>query len=361
MPNRTLTSAGQHDDRMTLSLPRRPLALAALAVAVAGLVFVAFSRGARAASSDPGIVDINTTLGYQGGQAAGTGIVLTSNGRILTNNHVIRGATKISVTDIANGKTYPAKVVGYSVTNDVAVLQLTGASGLKTATLANSSSVKVGAAVTAIGNAGGTGGTPSAASGSITGLGRTITASDDEGDSEQLTGLIETNAQLEPGDSGGALVDGSGNVIGMLTAASSGFQFDFQSSSSDGYAITINHATSIAKQIVAGQGSSTIHIGATPLLGVTIRQYGSNPFFGDGSSATGAVIDSVLQGSPAERAGLNFGDTITSVDGHSVTSPTALTTLLLARSPGKSVTLAWVDETGTGHHASVKLAAGPPQ
>jgi S1-C subfamily serine protease len=346
---------------MNSSFPRRHLALAALAVAIAAVLFTArVSQAARDSSLDPGIVDINTTLGYQGGQAAGTGIVLTSSGEILTNNHVIRGATKIRVTDIANGRTYAAKVVGYSVANDVAVLQLTGASGLKTATLGNSARVQVGDAVTAVGNAGGTGGTPTVATGSVTGLGRTITASDGEGDAEQLTGLIETDAQLEPGDSGGALVDDSGNVVGMLTAASSGFQFDFQSSTTDGYAISINHAASLAKQIVAGHATATIHIGATPLLGVSVQQSGFDPFNGD-AGTTGAVIASVLQGSPADKVGLSFGDVITAVDGHSVSSSRTLTTLLIARSPGKSVTLAWVDQTGASHHASVKLAVGPPQ
>jgi S1-C subfamily serine protease len=347
---------------MNPSLPR-PLAFAALAAgAVTVLVFAGLCQAARVATVDPGIVDINTVLGYQGGAAAGTGIVLTSNGRVLTNNHVIRGATKIRVTDIANGHTYSAKVVGYSVTNDVAVLQLLGASGLKTATLGNSTSVRVGNAVSAIGNAGGTGGTPTVSTGSVTGLGRSITASDGEGDTEQLTGLIETDAQLQPGDSGGALVDSSGNVVGMLTAASSGFQFDSQSSTTDGYAISANHAQTLVKQIVAGKAGTTIHIGATPMLGVTVRQPGFDPYFGDGgTTGTGAVIASVLQGSPAEKAGLSFGDTITAVDGHTVSSPRTLTMLLLARSPGKSVTLAWVDQTGNGHHASVTLAVGPPQ
>ena len=114
------------------------------------------------------LVDINTNLSYESEQAAGTGIVLTSNGEILTNNHVIDGATSISVTDIGNGQTYKANVVGYDRTGDVAVIQLVGASGLQTAKIA-SALPAVGEGVVGVGNAGGTGGTPSAAGGSVTG------------------------------------------------------------------------------------------------------------------------------------------------------------------------------------------------
>ncbi len=157
---------------------------------------------AIASKVDPGLVDINTTLGYQQEQAAGTGIVLSSNGVILTNNHVINGATTISVTDIGNKKTYKASVVGYDRTKDIAVLQLQNASGLQTATLGNSSNVSVGQDVVGVGNAGGTGGTPSAAGGTVTALNQSITASDQgDGTSEQLSGLIETNANIQPGDS----------------------------------------------------------------------------------------------------------------------------------------------------------------
>jgi len=178
-----------------------------------------------AAKVDPGLVDIDTTLGYSQEEAAGTGIVLTSNGEILTNNHVIDGATTISVTDVGNGKTYSASVVGYDKTKDVAVLQLHGASGLQTATI-DTSTASVGETVVGVGNAGGTGGTPSAAGGTVTALNQSITASDEgDGTSEQLTGLIETNANIQAGDSGGSLVNSAGQVIGMDTAASSGTSF----------------------------------------------------------------------------------------------------------------------------------------
>ena len=252
---------------------------------------------AIAAKVDPGLVDINTTLGYSQEQAAGTGIVLSSNGVVLTNNHVIDGATTISVTDVGNQKTYTASVVGYDRTGDVAVLQLHNASGLTTANLGNSSNASVGQDVVGIGNAGGTGGTPSAAGGTVTALNQSITASDEgDGTSEQLSGLIETNANIQPGDSGGALVNTSGQVLGMDTAASAGFSFQSndQSSGTQGYAIPINTALNIARAIEAGSSSTTVHIGETAFLGVEISPSGN-------SSAAAVAVRRRLRGQLREH------------------------------------------------------------
>ena len=240
---------------------------------------------------DPALVDVVSTEVDQGAVAAGTGIVLTSDGTVLTNNHVIRGATSIKVTDVGNGRTYTAKVVGYDASQDVAVIQLQNASGLTTANLGDSSSVQTGDSVTALGNAGGKGGTPSVATGTVTALNQGITASDEGSgsNSEQLTGLIETNADIQPGDSGGALVNSYGQVIGMNTAASSGTQFQSQSGQAavQAYAIPIDHAESIAKQIEAGQGSSTVHIGATAFLGIETDGSSSGSSSGSGSGDSG--------------------------------------------------------------------------
>ena len=199
-------------------------------------------------------------------------MVLTSDGEIPTNNHVIDGATSISVTDVGNGKSYSANVVGYDRTGDVAVIKLVNASGLQTVSI-SSGTAAVGQAVVGVGNAGGTGGTggtPSAAGGSITALNRSITASDDSGgNAESLTGLIEMNAGIEPGDSGGSLVNTSGQVFGMDTAASNGS--GYQVSPAQAYAVPIGTALSVAKQIEAGDASSTVHIGATGFLGVSVE------------------------------------------------------------------------------------------
>src|SRR6476469_7410146 len=175
---------------------------------------------ALAAKVDPGLVDINTRLSHQNGSVAGTGIVLSASGEVLTNNHVISGGISIDVTDAGNGKTYPATVVGYDRSHDVAVLQLQNASGLQTASIGDSSSVAVGDAIAAIGNAGGRGGTPSIVAGTVSGLGHAITVSDDiAGSAEHLVGMIPVTADLQPGDSGGPLVNAAGQVVGIATAA----------------------------------------------------------------------------------------------------------------------------------------------
>jgi S1-C subfamily serine protease len=323
-----------------------------------------------AAKIEPAIVDINVTFGYQQAQGAGTGIVLTSNGEVLTNNHVINGATKISVTDVGNGKTYNANVVGYDSAHDIAVLQLQGASKLATAKLGDSSSLAVGESVVAVGNAGGTGGTPSTAGGSITALNQSITASDElDGTSEQLSGLIQTNANIQPGDSGGALVNSSGEVIGMNSAASQGYSF--QSSGTQGFAIPINQALATAKSIEAGKGSSTTHVGATAFLGVLISagsdnsQSGNGGSFGgssssNGSSSSGATVANVVPNGPAANAGLAQGDTVTSFDGQSISDPSSLSALLVAHHPGDKVQMSWTDSSGQAHTATVTLASGPP-
>jgi S1-C subfamily serine protease len=315
---------------------------------------------AIAAKVDPGLVDIDTTLGYDNEEAAGTGIVLTSNGEILTNNHVIDGATTISVTDVGNGKTYSASVVGYDTTKDVAVLQLHGASGLQTASI-DTSTVSVGETVVGIGNAGGTGGTPSAAAGTVTALDQSITASDEgDGTSEKLSGLIETNADIQAGDSGGSLVNSAGEVVGMDTAASSGYSFQSsgQSSGYQGYAIPIGEAITLAKEIEAGSSSSTVHIGTTAFLGVEIDAAGD----GYGSAiSSGATVAEVITDSPAQEAGLAAGDVITSVNGDTVDSAQALSSALQPYKPGDKVTIGWTDASGATHTATVTLSSGPPQ
>ncbi|MGC8626171.1 MAG: S1C family serine protease [Acidimicrobiales bacterium] len=330
---------------------------------------------AIAAKVIPAVVDINVVFDYQDAEGAGTGIVLTSNGEVLTNNHVIDGATRISVTDVGNGKTYGAKVLGYDNTHDVAVLQLEGASGLQTAKLANSSKVAVGQAVVAIGNAGGVGGTPTSAGGSVLALDQSITAADQlDGTSEQLSGLIETNANIQSGDSGGPLVNVAGQVLGMDTAASTSFAF--QTQGNQGFAIPINNAIAIARQVVAGKGSADVHIGPTGFLGVGVVSNpgdlsglpnfpGFSEVPGSSSGTTypdvpGADIENVVSGGPAATAGVTGGSVITSLDGHAVTSGMQLTHLLVPHHPGNRVELGWVSPSGQSHRAMVTLASGPP-
>jgi S1-C subfamily serine protease len=321
---------------------------------------------------DPALVDVVSTDGYQGATSAGTGIVLTSTGEILTNNHVIEGATSIKVTDIGNGRTYTATVVGYDASHDVAVLQLQGASGLTAASLGDSSSVQAGDSVTALGNAEGKGGTPSVATGTVTSLNQSITASDQLSNvSEQLTGLIETNAPIQPGDSGGPLVNSYGQVIGMDTAAGSNYQFQGQSSTAtQAYSIPIDAALSIAKQIEASTTSADVHIGATAFLGLEIGSSSSgsgNGFGGFGGQSgqgsqgatSGATLAGTVSGSPAAKAGLTAGDTITAIGGQSVTSAKDVAHTLVKYHPGNSISVSWTDTSGQSHTANLTLVSGP--
>jgi S1-C subfamily serine protease len=291
-----------------------------------------------------GVVDIDTVLGYRNGEAAGTGMVLTSDGEILTNNHVIQGATKVTVTVVSTGRTYTASVVGTDPSDDVAVLQLDDASGLQVADFSDEDA-SIGEAVTAVGNAGGTGGTPSAVSGTVTALDQSITATDETGSNpEQLTGLIETDADVQAGDSGGPLYDtASGQIIGMDTAASTGGQVD-------GYAIPIASALSIAEQITSGVDSATIHQGLPAFLGVSVNS---------ATGTNGAAIAGVVSGGPADSAGLAAGDVITAVGRTAIGSADDLTGVLAGHDPGDTVSVTWTDSTGTTHTAAITLASGP--
>mgnify|MGYP006276262143 CR=1 FL=1 len=299
----------------------------------------------------PATVDINTDLGYQNASAAGTGIVMSSDGYVLTNNHVIMGSTSITATDLGNSKTYKATVVGYDKTHDVAVIKLTGASGLQVASFGNSTNVAVGQQVVGIGNAGGRG-TPTAAAGVVTSLNQSITARDESASTaEQLSGLIETNAPIQAGQSGGPLVDTQGRVVGMDTAASASYAFSTQGT--QGYAIPINQALAIARSITGGHASSTVHLGETAFLGVKLSPSAT------AQGAAGAKVIGVVDGSAAAKLGLGVGDTITAVDGNQVTSPEGLSALLLPHHPGDRISVTWTDSSGTSHTATTTLGSGP--
>lgn len=301
---------------------------------------------ALAAKVDPGVVDINTKLGLAHASAAGTGMVISSSGLVLTNNHVIDQSTSITATVVDTGRTYTATVVGTNATDDIAVIQLRNASGLKPITTGESAPVNVDDPVVAIGNAGGVGGQPSVVSGTVVATNQTITASDPGGQNqEQLNGLIQINAPLQPGDSGGPLVNRAGQVIGMNTAASTGRRI---SSGSLGFAIPIGHAMTVAQQIQSGKASGTVRIGLPGILGVKIY-----------STTATAVVFNVTAGLPAAAAGLKVGDTITAVNGQKVDSLASLHTLMYSHHPGDKVTVDWTDASRVSHSASMKLVAGP--
>jgi S1-C subfamily serine protease len=329
---------------------------------------------------DPGIVDVTSNLVGQGGGAAGTGMVLTPSGEVLTNNHVIEDASSITVKIDGRGRSYTAKVLGTDATDDVALLQIQGASGLTTVTPGDSSKVTVGQPVLAIGNALDLQGPPTVTQGTVSALGRTITASGGTGGSETLNGLIQTDAPISPGNSGGPLVDGSGHVVGITTAAATGGSQESSNSSSNvGFAIPINSALSVVKQIESGHGGSNVQVGGRPFLGVEVSsaggQSGSNsgPFGGgfggfggsNGSGGqspvtSGALIQGVESGSPAESAGLAAGDTIVSLGGKTVDSASSLSSAISPHHVGDKVVVGWVDQSGQHHTATVQLSNGPP-
>jgi S1-C subfamily serine protease len=353
---------------------------------------------------EPSLVIINTTLRYTSEQAAGTGMVLNSSGLVLTNNHVIENATKITATSVATGKTYPAQVVGYDVTGDVAEIQLQGASGLDPITAANPATVKSGISVVAMGNAEGQSQIVPA-TGQVTGLNQTITASDQGGTvtSETLHGMIQTNADIVAGDSGGPLANAAGQVIGMDTAGNDVTTPGQQSAA--GYAIPINTATAVASQISAGHASAAIVIGYPPFIGIYIGQgtdsspaaqaqqeqnggggfggggFGGNGFGGSGngnnascytsnanltvpqtiaSVNSGTLVLGTICGSPAAAAGLTAGSVITGVNGQTIGSPENLTSVVSKYRPGAQIQLTWVTPSGQTKTGTVTLTAGPP-
>lgn len=306
----------------------------------------------------PAVVNINTTLSG-GGKAAGTGMLLTHDGVVLTNNHVIEGAIDIEV-ELGTGDFEEATVLGYNVTEDVAVIKIKGVSGLPTVRLGDSSKVSAGDPVTAIGNALGKGGAPTVTSGIVAALNETITAGDaGGGNSERLDGMIQISAEIQPGDSGGPLVDADGEVIGMNTAAATGGGFR-QSTANVAFAIPINNARAIAEAIQAGKESATIHIGERGILGVSVQSDPTARTGGTRPTGNGASVIAVQPDSPADRAGLVFGDTITAIGGVAVVGPQELEAAMSPYHPGDKVSVGWVDAAGQKHTRSVTLMVGPP-
>lgn len=319
------------------------------------------SQQAIANLVNPGVVDVNTVIGFSStgsaGRGAGTGMILTASGQVLTNNHVVAGATSITVTIQGRSGGYKATVVGADPTDDVALLQIQGVSSLPTVTLGDSSSLSLGQRVVAIGNALGKGGTPTATSGTITALNRSITVRDGSGGVERLSNLIQSNAPISPGDSGGPLVNGSGQVIGIITAAARGAPFDRVSDV--GFAIPINSAVGIANQIRSGRATGDIIIGQPGFLGVEVRNLEEGEAAQLGLNVdSGALVVGTVPGMPAAKAGIRTPAVITAVAGHKVDSADALGPIIYQYKPGQQVSVTWVDRTGT-HTATLELASGP--
>jgi S1-C subfamily serine protease len=341
-----------------------------------------------ASQLDPAIVDINgvqtNAQGQTVAQDAGTGVIITSSGVVLTNNHVIEGNSSMTAT-LANGQTVQVKVLGEDPSSDVALLQLEGVHNLPTINIQNGATASVGAAVAAFGNALGQGGTPASSQGSVTATDQSITASLEGGptDSETLSGMIEESAQICAGDSGGVLANAQGQYLGMLTAASSqdnggnggnggypgsggnggypgsggnGGNGSPQSSSqcsTDAYVIPASKIIPIVKQIESGKRTQSVIIGVPGFLGVEVDD--------QSSSANGAQVSGLVQGGPAAQAGLPQTFVITAIDGQAVTSSSSLSSILQQYTPGTTVQVTWNDgQGGASQTTSVTLGSGPP-
>jgi S1-C subfamily serine protease len=300
----------------------------------------------------PGLVDINTSLSYQGALGTGTGIVIGPGGEVLTNNHVIEGATDITAVSLANSVSYPVDVIGFDRGSDIALIRLRGAE-LPMANLGTSSTVAVGDPIAAIGNSNGPGAPPSYAPGAVTQLGASVRASDESGGgSRELFDLIRVAADIRPGDSGGPLVNSAGQVVGVTVAATLTYRMGGVTGG-EGFAIPIDRAMAIANQIRSGVPSDSIHLGDSAFIGVAIAD--APPFGGP----AGAVVRQVLPDTPASRIGLFGGDLITAVDGIPVNTAADLSNLMDRRRPGDTVTLTWIDRAGAPRSAPLVLAKGP--
>jgi S1-C subfamily serine protease len=302
---------------------------------------------------EPAVVFINSVSGSGssalGGdfvESAGTGMILTPAGEILTNNHVVAGASSVTVTLFGQTRALPAHVVGTDPGDDVALVQLDQASGLPTVTFGDSSQTRVGDTVVAIGNALALAGGPSVTEGIVSAENRSLSAQNDSGETEDLSGLLQTDAAINPGNSGGPLVNSDGQVVGMNTAVASSTVGNAPTQNI-GFAIAVNSV----KPLLAGlrRGGTGGTGGGVPQLvpavnsayiGVTVGPVTPTLQQVDHlTPSAGALIISVQAGSPAQRSGLQVDDVIVAFNGTSIQSPQGLTGAIHPFKPGDHVTI----------------------
>jgi S1-C subfamily serine protease len=290
----------------------------------------------------PAVVSIDVKFGSSEDQ--GTGMIITSTGEVVTNNHVIElyvengDQGSITVTEYGQTKPLPTTLVGYDQSKDIALLKINSASNLPTVTFGDSSKAVVGDAVVAIGNALGlAAGTPTVTQGIISALGRTVTAGGEGTQTENLQNMIQTDAAINPGNSGGPLIDTSGQVIGMNTAVA-GTSSDGTSSQNIGFAIPTAQVESLIPQLEkggqTGNGGGYLGVDITTLTPALRQQYGFTP-------TQGAVILSVVSGSPADKAGLVQGDVIVDINGTAITSSEGLQKEIQNSKAGQQVTITY--------------------
>lgn len=332
------------------------LAVAALAIPLLAIGFVVLTGAHRVvhapvvakAVNDEGIVNING--GVPGGYIAGTGMVLTPGGLVLTNNHVVADTTGLTAQLAGRGPIYRAIVIGVDPTQDVAVIQLQDATGLPITPFDLSGSLGIGDPVTGLGNALGRNGAPVAAHGAVTSLDETIFVQDQSATiMETLDGVVCFNAPIQPGDSGGPLLNAGGRVIGMDTAGS--LTSATGAGARWGCAIPITRAMTIAQQIQSGTPSPYIESGHRGVLGVVVSAR---------AGVIGCVVTTVTPGDAAAAAGIRAADVIINVGGIPVTSTSDFNVVVQDRRPGDNLAVTWRDVSGGTHSAVAVLSAGPP-
>ncbi|HEY1135386.1 MAG TPA: trypsin-like peptidase domain-containing protein [Nocardioides sp.] len=304
--------------------------------------------------SDAGVLLVNTQV--QGGEGAGTAMVLTSDGLAVTNYHVVDNSTTVEVEVAATGETHEATVLGYDASADVAVLQIDGVSDLDTVTLDDDGGVDVGDAVAALGNAGGQG-FLSEVRGEVTSLDESITTTDQyNGNETEISGLIETDADVVPGYSGGPMFDAEGEVIGISTAAAStngqqGPTSSVPTRTQEGggisYARPIDEALDIVQAVIDGDEGDGIVIGTPAYLGVSIDPSGGEPLVAAAEADT-----------PAGQAGLEEGDVITGIGDTEVATFDELAAAVASYEPGDTVTITW-DRDGREMSGEATLTESP--
>ena len=300
----------------------------------------------------PSVVSIDVK--GQGSEDQGTGMIVSANGLVVTNNHVIAAAASggtITVTRSGSTKSLPATLVGTNPMNDVALIRINGASGLPAVTFGSSNSLVVGDAVVAIGNALGlAAGTPTVTQGIVSALGRTVTAGSGSS-SETLSNMIQTDAAINPGNSGGPLLDAHGNVIGMNTAVA-GTLPDGTSAQNIGFAIRVATIKSLFKSLLAGE--SVVTHGA--FIGVEIMSMSPSLQLQYGFSVnSGAVVMSVIPNTGAARAGIKQGDVIVGVNNTTINSAQDITSVLSSLHPGDTIHVKIVRGT---KHLSLDVVLG---
>ena len=302
---------------------------------------------AAAAKVLPSVVVI-TERGTDGSGGEGSGIILSADGLILTNNHVVSEAANggsLQVT-LPDNRTVDATIVGRDPSSDLAVVKAKGASGLTPATLGSSGSLVVGQTVVAVGSPLGLSGTVT--SGIVSALDRPVTTGDDSGgqqttQSTAVLDAIQTDAAINPGNSGGPLVDLAGRVVGINSAiASLGAAAGSSQSGSIGlgFAIPIDQAKRIAQELI-DSGTAT-----HPQLGVQVT---------DATTGSGALLRTVTAGGPADKAGLKAGDVVTAVDGKAVDSADDLIAHVRSAAPGATVKVTYIRD---GKTATVDVTLG---